>query len=54
MGNSEVFFQSPTDSMLRGNFFKAKASVRFNRSASVDVSESHAAKTLYAALKRYP
>lgn len=54
MGNREVLFQSPADRKLRGKFFKAKASVGFNRSASVDVSESHAAKTLYAALKRYP
>lgn len=32
--------------MLRGKFFKASASAGFNRSASVDVSESHAAKTI--------
>lgn len=53
-GNSEVFSKIPTDRMLRGKFFKARANGGFNRSASVDVSESHAAKTLRAALKRYP
>lgn len=37
--------------MLRGKYFKASASAGFNRSASVAVFESHAAKTLYVALK---
>jgi len=31
-----------------------RASTGFNRLTSVDVSESHAAQTLYVALKRYP